>query len=68
MENKYPDYVYENVGKRMEMTKAEIDSLSEDEVFTNMAAWELGHPQWASIIKKWIEDIYNIKLDEHVTK
>ncbi|XOS93109.1 hypothetical protein ACLMAB_05535 [Brevibacillus laterosporus] len=68
MESKYPDYVYKDVGERLKITKKEIDSLSREKVFTNLIAWKLGHPQWAEDIKGWIEDIYNIKLDEHVIK
>jgi len=68
MENKYPDYVYENVGKRLEMTKEEIDDLSKEEVFANLVAWKLGYSQWAGTIKDWIKDIYNVDLDKQETK
>ncbi|MGG1263815.1 hypothetical protein [Brevibacillus laterosporus] len=64
MESKYPDYVYKDVGEKLKMSKKEINNLPREEVFTNLIAWKLGYPQWAEDIRGWIEDIYNIKLDD----
>jgi len=61
-EMKYPEYVYEAVCRRLEMTKEEVNELPAAEVFDNLVAWKLGYSQWSDTIKQWIKDIHNIEL------
>lgn len=59
---KYPEYVYEEVCKRLDIGVEEVDTLSNEEVFEALVAWNLGHNYWADIITAWVRDVYNIEL------
>lgn len=67
--NKYPENIMECVRQRLGLEKyddlrdEEINQLSPAEVFDHVCDWN-GLIGYASTIKSWIVDIYNMKLGE----
>lgn len=65
--NRYPEKIMECVRQRCGLEKfddskdEEINQLSPDEVFDHVCNWN-GLLGYASIIKSWIRDIYNINF------
>ncbi|UNK20439.1 hypothetical protein MNQ98_10680 [Paenibacillus sp. N3/727] len=60
---KYPEYIYEALSQRLELTHDETGELTEREVFKNLVAWKLGYTQWSDTIKEWVRDVYGIELE-----
>lgn len=69
MENRYPEYIMCMLRQRFcskETDKSNDDvlnSLTPNEVFEEVCNFE-GLVRYAYIIKKWVNDIYNVDLDE----
>lgn len=66
--NKYPESIMENVRQRLGLEKydtsrdEQINEMSKDVIFSHVCNWN-NLPGYASTIKTWIKDIYDIELD-----
>ncbi len=66
--NKYPEYIMSKLRQRRGLEKydtskdADINSMSADEVFGEICIWDGLLGGYDYTIKRWINDIYGIKL------
>lgn len=71
IENKYPEYIIKILRQRRNIDEddtsedKDINTLSTDEVFSEVCDWE-GLIGYNSVIKRWINDIYKINLDSNI--
>jgi hypothetical protein len=69
MNNKYPEYIMKKLRQREGLEEDdtskdnELNQLSPSTAFSEVCDWE-GLQGYASTIKGWIEDIYNINIDD----
>lgn len=70
MNSKYPEYIMgyirQNLGLEDPEDKTEddfINNMTKDEAFERVCNWN-GLINYHNTIKGWVEDIYNIELDE----